>query len=549
MKKSFNIASAVPEMAEFQPDALAIAFPVKHSLDKNGITRYRKLSFKALAFETTCVGRGLLAAGFERGDRVVMMVPPGFDFFILGFAMLQTGIVPVFIDPGIGIMNLKECIAETEPVGFIGVSKAHAARVLLGWGKKTIRKTVTIGPRLFWGGGKMQAIRNFDRSEVPGSVFDARADDLAAIIFTSGSTGVPKGVVYSHGNFRAQLEMIRDSFGFSPGEIDMPTFPPFALFNPALGISSILPDMDPTKPASVNPKNIIGPIRQFGISNMFGSPALLDTVGRYGEANGTKLPSLKRVMSAGAPASTKALIRFSSMLNPDIQIFTPYGATESMPVTKVGSHQILHETQQKTENGSGVCIGKAVEGMEIAIIRISDEAISHWSEDLKVAPGEIGEIVVKGPNVTRSYYNRGKATKLAKIQDGDQIRHRMGDLGYFDTEGDLWFCGRKAHRVKVGEQELYSVQCEHIFNKHPDIFRTALVGVNGQAVLCVEPEKGDRRIDLTKLNAELLTLAAEYPLTTAIKTILFHPGFPVDFRHNAKIIREKLAIWAKNKLA
>jgi len=546
--KPFNIASALLEMADSRPDALAVAFPEKNSLDKNGITRYQKLTFKELAFETASVARGLLAAGFERGDRVVVMVPPGFDFFILGFSMLQTGIIPVFIDPGVGIKSLKTCIAEAEPVGFIGISKAHAARVLLGWGKKKIRKTVTLGPRLFWGGKTMQAIRNFGRTDVPAPFFDAGPDDLAAIIFTSGSTGVPKGVVYTHGNFRAQLEMIRATFGFSSGEIDMPTFPPFALFNPALGMSSIIPDMDPTKPAFVNPLNIIGPIKQFGITNMFGSPALLDTVGRYGEANGVKLPSLKRVISAGAPASTKALVRFSAMLAPEVEIFTPYGATESMPVAKVGSHQILRETQEKTGNGAGVCIGKAVAGMEIAIIRISDDEIPNWSEDLKVTPGEIGEIVVKGHNVTRSYFNRESATKLAKIQDGDQVRHRMGDLGYFDAEGDLWFCGRKAHRVKVGEQELYSVPCERIFNKHPDVFRTALVGVNGKAVLCVEPEKGANPIDQAKLRAELLAWAAAHPLTGAIKTLLFHPGFPVDRRHNAKIIREKLAVWAKNEL-
>ena len=345
--KSFNIASALIEMADSRPNALAIALPEKNSLDKNGITRYQKLTFKELAFETACVARGLLAAGFERGDRVVMMVPPGFDFFVLGFSMLQTGIIPVFIDPGIGAKNLKVCIAETEPVGFIGISKAHAARLILGWGKKTIRKTVTLGPRLFWSGKTMQAIRNFDRSVGPGPFFDAGPDDLAAIIFTSGSTGVPKGVVYSHGNFRAQLEMIREIFDFLPGEINMPTFPPFALFNPALGMSSIIPDMDPTKPASVNPQNIIGPIKQFGVSSMFGSPALIDTVGRYGEANGIKLPGLKKVISAGAPASPKALVRFSSMLASEVQIFTPYGSTESMPLTKVGSHQILQDTAGK----------------------------------------------------------------------------------------------------------------------------------------------------------------------------------------------------------
>lgn len=548
-KKQFNIASALIDWAEIKPEALAIAIPKKNSIDKNGITAYRKITFKELTFEVASVAKGLLAAGFEQGDRVVVLVPPGLDFFVLGFSLLQTGIIPAYIDPGIGLKSMKRCISEVDPVGFIGITKAQIARVLLGWGKTTIHKNITLGTRLFWGGEKMANVRNFDRSVKKGPFFEADPDDMAAIIYTSGSTGNPKGVVYTHGNFKAQLEMARKAFQFEPGEIDLPTFPPFALLNPAMGISSVIPDINSTKPGSVNPKNIIGPIKQFGISNMFGSPAVIDAVGRYGEANGIKLPSLKRVLSAGAPVPPKVLERFSSMLSPEIQLFTPYGATESMPVTKVGSHRILQEFQEKTRNGSGICIGQPVDGIEIAIIHITDNEISNWSEDLKVSPGEIGEIVVKGPNVTKSYFNRESATKLAKIQDGNNFRHRMGDLGYFDKEGNLWFCGRKAHRVKVGDEELYSVQCEHIFNKHPEVSRTALVGVNGKAVLCLESERGNRQMNREKLKKELLTWASEHPLTGSIKVLLFHPGFPVDIRHNAKIIREELAIWAKNKLS
>lgn len=557
--KPYNIASALFEMAESRPDAMAIAFPKKNSIDKNGITSYQQISFRELAYNTACVSRGLLAAGFERGDRVVVMVQPGFEFFVLGFSMLSTGIVPVFIDPGIGMNSLKQCIADVEPNGFIGISRAHVARVIMGWGRKTIRKTVTIGPRLFWGGKSMETILNYDRSQGAAPFFDAGSEDLAAIIFTSGSTGLAKGVVYSHGNFRAQLEMIQNTFGFLPGEINLPTFPPFALFNPALGMSSVIPDMDSTKPALVDPMRIIGPIKQFGISNMFGSPALIDVVGRYGESNGVKLPTLKKVISAGAPASIKTLKRFTSMLNPGVEIFTPYGSTEAMPVTKVGSGQILGEAQAKTSNGSGVCIGKAVTGMEIAIIRISDKEIPYWSEELKLSTGEIGEIVVKGMNVTQTYFNREAATSLAKIFDGDDVRHRMGDLGYFDADGDLWFCGRKSHRVYlksfeiqgsvVGGRELYSIPVEDIFNKHQDVFRTALVGVDGKAILCVETEKGGKRIDRAVLKGELLAWAAAHPMTGDIRTILFHPGFPVDFRHNAKIIREELAVWAKKEMA
>lgn len=546
--ESFNLASALFERAKTHPDLLAIAFPEKNSIDKNGITRYQKISFKELAHETNCIGKGLLEAGFQRGERVIMMVPPGFDFFALSFGMLQTGIIPVFIDPGTGLKNLKKCISEVEPVGFIGISKAHIARVILGWGKNTIRKTVTIGPRLFWSGKKMTTIRNSNRTGEKSPFFDAGSEDMAAIIFTSGSTGVPKGVVYSHGNFKAQMEIIRSTFNFSPGEIDMPTFPPFALFNPGLGMSSIIPDMNPSKPAKVNPNHIIGPVKQFGITNLFGSPALIDTVGRYGKAHGIRLPSLKRVISAGGPASTKGLISFSSMLNPETQILTPYGSTESMPLTKIGSHQILGEIKEKTENGAGICVGKPLKGVEIDIIGISEKEIPEWSEDLKLPVGKVGEIVAKGQNVTRSYFNKEKSTRLAKIKDGNEVRHRMGDLGYLDEASNLWFCGRKSHRVITGNQVLFSVQCEQIFNKHPDVFRTALVGVNGKAVLCAEVEKNSKSLDLETLKAELLSWAKKHPLTGTIEVLLFHPGFPVDFRHNTKILREQLAVWAKMKL-
>lgn len=547
--ETYNIASAFFEVANSQPDKLAIAIPEKNSLDKNGITRYKKISFGELAFETACAANGLLAAGFERGDKVVMMVPQGLNFFTLSFSMLQTGIVPVFVDPGIGIKKLKTCINEAEPEGFIAISKAHIARIFFGWGKKTIHKTVTIGTRLFWNGKKLKSIRNAKSTLNQKFFFNAEADDIAAIIFTSGSTGLPKGVVYTHGNFYAQLKMIRDTFNFSAGEIDMPTFAPYALFNAALGVSSILPDMNPAKPAFVNPLNIINPIKQFNITSMFGSPALIDVVGRYGESEGIKLPSLKRIISSGAPVPAKALKRFSSMLNSEAKIFTPYGATECMPVTNIEHHQILNTTQEQTNNGCGICVGKNVNDVEVAIIHISDDEIPNWSEDLKIAKGEIGEIVVKGKNVTTEYYHRESATRLAKIKDGIQVRHRTGDLGYFDVEYNLWFCGRKNHRVKTKEKELYSIQCEYIFNKHPDVFRTALIEVNNKAVLCVEIERKKKHVDKSKLKNELLNIAVSHRLTSDIDTVLFHPHFPVDIRHNAKIIREKLVVWAKNKLA
>jgi acyl-coenzyme A synthetase/AMP-(fatty) acid ligase len=379
---------------------------------------------------------------------------------------------------------------------------------------------------------------------------ETEPDEIAAILFTSGSTGPAKGVVYTHGVFDAQVRMLRDTYDIRPGEVDLATFPLFALFDPALGMTSVVPEMDFTRPAQADPQKLIRAIRDHNVTNMFGSPALIDRLGRYGESNGVKLPTIKRAISAGAPISPAVLERFHKLLADDAQVYTPYGATESLPVASIGSREIVTETKDRTSTGGGVCVGKPVEPMDVRIIRITDDAIDVWSDDLLSPPGEIGEIVVCGPVVTREYWGNPDATRLAKIadRDGGNLRHRMGDVGYFDETGRLWMCGRKSHRVTTSDGTLFTVCCEAVFNLHERVRRTALVGVgkspSQRPVLCVELEPDHTRTDRARLIRELRDLGRQHEHTCGIRTFLVHPAFPVDIRHNAKIFREKLAVWA-----
>jgi acyl-CoA synthetase (AMP-forming)/AMP-acid ligase II len=478
------------------------------------------------------------------------MVPPGLDFFALTFALFKIGAVPVLIDPGIGARGLGKGLAEAGPQAFIGIAKAQLARVLLGWAKKTVSIKITVGPRFFPGGHTLEEVRKMGDGRKTFTTVVPERDETAAILFTSGSTGPSKGVVYTHEFFGCQVEQLRRLYGIAPGEIDLPTFPLFALFAPALGMTAVLPEMDPTRPAQVDPVKIINAIGNFGVTNMFGSPALINRVGRYGAGQNTKLPTLKRVISAGAPVSAKVLQRFAAMLEPGTQVFTPYGATECLPVSSIGSDEILGETRHQTDAGKGVCVGRPVPGLTVKIIQITDGVVPAWAESLVAGAGEIGEIVVKGPHVTRSYYNRPEATALAKIADPADggFYHRMGDLGYLDERGRIWFCGRKSQRVETPGGTFFTIPCEAVFNTHPAVFRSALVGVlRGGAcepVLCVELEPDARPASRDELRAELAALGAKHAHTAPIRTILFHPAFPVDIRHNAKIFREKLAVWA-----
>ena len=580
-----NVAAHLPAMAERQPHTFAVVFPAGR--DASGRVKYTHLTYRQLEDESSRLASGLESIGIQRGTRTVLMVKPSLDFFALTFALFKVGAVPVLVDPGMGIRNLKQCLAEAEPEAFIGIRKAHVARGLFRWGRKSIRTLVTVGPefrrprlrrrgcqrrdsegRGFFGrkGTRAKApgrgrfrrrvhltdVRRAGR--IPYSMAATDPSSTAAILFTSGSTGVPKGVVYSHAIFSAQVEAVRATYGIQPGEIDLPTFPLFSLFAPALGMTAIIPDMDASRPGTVDPSRLVEAIENFGITNMFGSPAVIDRLGRHGEEHDLRLPTLRRVISAGAPVSPTVLDRFARMLEGDAQVFTPYGATESLPVCSIGSDEILRETAAATAAGKGVCVGRPVSGMEVAVIGITESAIPAWSEDLKVADGVIGEIVVRGDVVTKEYYNRAESTALAKISDpmGGPVRHRMGDVGYFDDQGRLWFCGRKAHRVELGAATLYTVPCEGVFNAHPKVYRSALVGVPKgsalQPVICVELEKDARRSEFRTIRTELQELGRQHKHTRTIEHFLCHPSFPVDIRHNAKIFREKLAIWAAGRM-
>lgn len=542
VKEPGNIALHLTRMATRRPDADAIICPWGR--------RGGRLTYRQLDERSSSIARGLQSIGVSRGVRTVLMVPPGLDLFPLAFALFKAGAVPVLVDPGIGLKHLKSCLGNAEPAAFIGVPKAHAARVLLGWARSTVRIPVTVGRRLFWGGRTLAQVEMLGgEGPSPGPEAD---DEMAAIVFTSGSTGSPKGVVYRHGTFAAQVEAIRDAYGIEAGEVNLPTFPLFALFDPALGMTTVVPDMDPTRPARVDPEKIVGPIREFGVTTMFGSPALLDTVSRWGEGRAVTLPSLRRVISAGAPVSPSVIERFQRMLPDGAVIHTPYGATESLPVATITSDEILCETRLASERGAGTCVGRPVDSIEAATITITDDPIPAWDENLRVPPGEVGEVVVKGRQVSLTYFNAPEHDRLAKIADGTGVRHRMGDLGYFDDRGRLWFCGRKAHRVRTAQGELFTVPCEAVFNTHPRVFRTALVGVRRadaeMPVLCVELEKGVPRSERAGIQRELQEIAERFDHTRNIREVLFHPGFPVDIRHNAKIGRAALARWAEKRL-
>jgi acyl-CoA synthetase (AMP-forming)/AMP-acid ligase II len=575
-----NVARALPEMARTRPDQIAVV--AGEGRDRAGKVIYRQLSFAELNQVSDRYAWGLTGVGIGRGTRVLLLVPAGVPLIGLTFALMKVGSVPILIDPAMGRNNLAQCIEECAPTAMIGVPRAHVARMLFRQAFRTVRRSIMVGSRFAPFGDVNLADLSIPLN-TPFPLETMAPDDPAAIIFTTGSTGVPKGVLYEHGMFNAQIELLRELFQIDPGEVDMPAFPLFALFNVALGCTSAIPPIDPTRPASCDPAAVVEFIKDQQVTSTFGSPAIWARVTEYCLAQGVTLPTLRRVLMAGAPVPTYLHERFRQILSPDADTHTPYGATEALPIASASGRAILAAHAEHSDPTAGTCVGKPAPGVQLRIIGITDEPIAQWDERLVLPLGEIGEICVKGAAVTKTYINRPAATAAAKIADGAAIWHRMGDLGYLDAEGRIWFYGRKTHRVETANGPLYTEPVERVFNQHPAVARSALVGVraggrrqaagvrNGlqsaagaptqssalqgadpspqRPIVIVEPKDPALLKDATRraaLIAELRELGARYPMTAGIVDFMLHPSFPVDIRHNAKIFREQLAVWAES---
>lgn len=530
-----NVAHFLSEQAAHQPDGAAVRAPVGRESD--GDIKYQTRSFAELETEASAAAHYFTSLGIERGTRVLLMVKPGLDLIRIVFALFKMGAVPVVIDPGMGLGRFLRCVRHSGPEALIGIPAAVWIARLFRPSFKSVRTKVSVSGRF---------ARSLEQQAHHGAypVVDSAADELAAILFTSGSTGPAKGVLYEHGMFLAQVEAIRAQYGIEPGEVDLPMLPVFALFNPALGMCTIVPEMNPSRPASVDSEKIVRAIRQNKVTNSFGSPALWSKIARYCESAKVTLPTIKRILMAGAPVPPALMARMKSII-PNGEIHTPYGATEALPVSSISASEVLQETAAQTERGEGTCVGKPLPGVHVRVIPATEEPI--WSIDriADLQDGEVGELIVKGPSVTRGYDKLPGADAKSKILDGEAHWHRMGDLGRIDAEGRIWFCGRLVERVQTADGALFTDCCEAIFNQHPKVYRSALIDLGGgRPGVVVEPEPGmfpKSQQDEEDLVRELLELGSKSPITYGISCFFFERSFPVDVRHNAKIHRLSLA--------
>lgn len=503
----------------------------------------RTVSWAMLARRVDELAAGLAQSGVRRGDRVALLVPPGADLTAVLYACLRIGAVIVVADAGLGIRGLHRAVRGAGPQHVIGIPRALAAARALGWPGQRIaagpldRVTArALGVEL----SLRDVARRGRGAELPPA---PGPDDEAAVLFTSGSTGPAKGVVYSFGQLARIRDLLAETYDVGPGTRLVAAFAPFALFGPALGAVSAVPDMDVTAPRTLSARTLAEAVAAVEATTVFASPAALAAVlasaDELSPASRAALGGVRTLLSAGAPVPVPLLRQLQDLL-PAASLHTPYGMTEALPVTDVTLEEI-----EKAGQGEGVCVGRPVAGVEVAIAPLTATATAPGPLTDEV--GISGEIAVRGEHVKRGYDQLWLAQQASARDAG---WHRTGDVGHLDADGRLWVEGRLAHVLTTADGPLPPVGVEQRVETAEGVARAALVGVGPigaqRAVVVAEttPHATSAGVAPVEL-ADRVRAAAGVDVVA----VLVVPALPTDIRHNSKIERTRVARWAGRLLA
>jgi olefin beta-lactone synthetase len=500
-------------------------------------------SFAELATDIRDLAAGMAASGVRPGHRVALLVPPGIELATSLFACWRLGAVVVLADAGLGARGMTRALKSAAPDHLIGIPRALVAARTLGWpGRRIAAGAASDAVRTLTGTStSLEELRSAGAGRPPPVPPDDDAE--AAVVFTSGATGTAKGVVYRHRQIQAQRDALVRTYGITSADRLVAAFAPFALYGPAMGITSVVPDMDVTSPGTLRAAALAEAAAAVEATLVFASPAaiasVLATAEELDDGQRDALRGVRLLMSAGAPVPAE-LLRSAGRLLPSAEPHTPYGMTEVLPVADISLAGI-----DAAGPGNGVCVGAPLPGVDVAISPI--DHLGRAVGELTDEPEATGEICVRADHV-KDRYDRLWATERASSRDLGW--HRSGDVGHLDDDGRLWVEGRLVHVIATADGPVTPVGIERRVEGIAHVRLAAAVGVGPtgtqQVVVVVSTDPAAPRGALAPTT---LTAAVRRVVDVPVAAVLVAPELPVDIRHNSKIDRARIADWATRMLA
>ena len=531
-------------VAEMAPDG-----SVRHSL-----------TWQQLDSRVTELAAGLREIGVGRGSRVSLMIPPGTELTVALYACLRLGAVVVVADAGLGLKGMSRAVKGATADFLIGIDKALAAASALGWpGRRiSVEELPTVRRRILGVESSLASLTQRGTKSAGHQHGDSVDPDApSAVLFTSGSTGPAKGVLYTHRQLAAMRDTVAETFGIRSGARLVAGFAPFALLGPALGAVSVTPAMDVTAPRTLTARALAQAVAAIDATVIFASPAALrNVVATREDLDGSllkELSTVEKLLSAGAPVSESLLTKVQQLI-PQASLHTPYGMTEALPVTDISFDEIRAAAADAAAGilmgaGSGVCVGLPVHGVRLAVVPLAADGTAT-DEHTVTDAGVTGEILVSGPHVKEAYDRLWLTQRASASLTG---WHRTGDVGHFDAAGRLWVEGRLAHVVTSPGAVVTPVGAEQSIERLDSVRMAAITGVGPsgtQAVVAVvetEPAVPKAGLATPELAGNVRKAAAKAGVD--VSAVLVIPQQPTDIRHNAKIDRTRLGIWASQMLA
>jgi olefin beta-lactone synthetase len=417
-----------------------------------------RVTFAQLLAEVEAQAADLHRRGLRAGHRVLVFVPMSIDLYRIVLAIFKIGATAVFLDEWVSWRRMDLCAQLADCQGFVA---PWWVRVLAFFSGPLRRIPVVFSPVASASRGifsfKKKATPSaaptasgfsFFKKKATPSVATAPGGDAAALItFTTGSTGTPKAALRSHAFLREQFEALREEINPQPGDVDMTVLPIVLLINLGAGATSVIARFKAARPDALRPDHIFEQIKKHRVVRITASPYFVRRLAEYllaHPAGQSAADSVRQIFTGGAPvfpAEAQLLVR--AWPHTDLRI--AYGSTEAEPISLISTHEVAALDTQRLM--AGLPVGQVYHKAQVRIIDIRDEPIQLLDNESLVGlpDGQVGEIVVAGLHVLRTYFNNPEAWQRNKIKQSDgTLWHRTGDSGWLEADGCLHLMGRCA---------------------------------------------------------------------------------------------------------